>query len=78
MVFLASLIQMYTLILIAVVLISWFPVPQDNTVVRTLRMLTEPVLAPVRRLLPDMGGIDFSPVVVLLGLQFLGQALMGG
>ena len=78
MVFLASLIQMYTLLLIAVVLISWFPVPQDNTVVRTLRMLTEPLLAPVRRLLPDMGGIDFSPVVVLLGLQFLGQYLMGG
>ena len=40
-------------------------------------MLTEPLLAPVRRLLPDMGGIDFSPVVVLLGLQFLGQYLMG-
>ena len=59
MVFLASLIQMYTLLLIAVVLISWFPVPQDNTVVRTLRMLTEPLLAPVRRLLPDMGGLIF-------------------
>ncbi|MDB4483994.1 YggT family protein [bacterium] len=45
---------------------------------QTLRMLTEPVLAPVRRILPDMGGIDFSPVIVLTALQFLGQFLTGG
>ncbi|MDB4368208.1 YggT family protein [Mariniblastus sp.] len=78
MIILASLIHLYTLILIGVVLISWFPVPQDNPVVQTLRMLTEPVLAPVRRILPDMGGIDFSPVIVLTALQFLGQFLTGG
>jgi YggT family protein len=37
----------------------------------TLMRLTEPVLAPLRRLLPNLGGIDISPVILLLGLQFL-------
>ncbi|MEK7366425.1 MAG: YggT family protein, partial [candidate division NC10 bacterium] len=37
---------------------------------------TEPVLRPVRRLLPFPGGIDFSPLVVILGLVFLQQFLV--
>ncbi|MGV4876941.1 YggT family protein [Acetobacter indonesiensis] len=41
-----------------------------------LNRLTEPVLEPVRRLLPNLGGIDFSPMVVLLGIQYLLQPLL--
>lgn len=33
--------------------------------------ITEPLMAPVRRLLPDMGGLDLSPLIVLLGVQLL-------
>ena len=40
---------------------------------RVLFKLTEPVLGPIRRILPDLGGLDFSPVVVLFALQFLKQ-----
>lgn len=40
-----------------------------------LSRLTEPLLAPIRRLLPDLGGIDFSPIVLILLLQFLQNAL---
>ena len=37
----------------------------------TLNRLTEPVYRPVRRFLPDMGGLDLSPLIVILGLWFL-------
>ena len=37
----------------------------------TLNRLTEPVYRPVRRLLPDMGGLDLSPLIVILALWFL-------
>ena len=37
-----------------------------------LDRLTEPLLRPIRRVLPDLGGIDISPIVLLIGLQFLG------
>jgi YggT family protein len=36
-----------------------------------LQRLTEPLLAPIRRLLPNMGGLDISPIILLVGLQFL-------
>ncbi|MYI74782.1 MAG: YggT family protein, partial [Acidobacteria bacterium] len=39
---------------------------------------TEPVLAPIRRVLPDMGGLDFSPLVLLIGLRMLRGLLVTG
>ena len=44
-------------------------------IVETLYRLTDPILRPIRRLLPDLGGIDISPVVLLVGLYFLQYAL---
>ncbi|MCB0011584.1 MAG: YggT family protein [Anaerolineales bacterium] len=43
---------------------------------RVVRDLTEPVLAPVRRILPPMGGLDFSPMIVLLVAGFLRGILL--
>ena len=42
---------------------------------RTLYRLTEPMLRPIRRLLPNLGGVDISPIILLLGLFFL-QSLL--
>ena len=42
-----------------------------NPITRFLIDVTEPILAPIRRLLPSSGGIDFSPTIVLLGLFLL-------
>ena len=39
--------------------------------VRVIVQITEPIMAPARRLLPDMGGLDLSPLIVLLGVQLL-------
>jgi YggT family protein len=54
---------LYSVILLARVLISWFPVDPYNPIVRVLHQLTEPLLAPIRRLLPQTGAIDFSPLI---------------
>lgn len=74
-----TVLDIYFWIIIATVILSWLVafnvINGSNPYVRqvgyALRRLTEPVLAPVRRVLPDLGGIDISPIVVLIGLQFL-------
>jgi YggT family protein len=44
--------------------------------VRTLYALTEPLLAPIRRVLPPMGGLDLAPMVLLIALQLLKRLLL--
>ena len=68
---LIRLIDLYSLIIVAAVVVSWINVPRDHPAVRLLHRLTEPVLAAVRKILPPMGGMDFSPLVVLIGLRVL-------
>ena len=69
------LLDIYTWIIIAAALISWVNLSPYHPVVRTLRRLTEPVLAPIRRLLPPTGAVDFSPVVPFLVLSIVLQAV---
>lgn len=63
----------YQLVVIVAALITWVNPDPYNPIVRTLRTLTEPVFYRVKRWLPfvNMGGIDLSPVVVILVLGFL-------
>jgi YggT family protein len=75
---LGTVLTIYTWILIARAVISWVSPDPYNPVVRFLYNVTEPVLYRVRRLVPSVyGGIDFSPLIVLLGLQFLQIFLVG-
>jgi YggT family protein len=79
-----QIIDIYFYILLANVIISWlgafniinYNSPAVRQINRILYQLTEPVLAPIRRILPNLGGLDFSPVVVLLGLQFLKKLIL--
>jgi len=50
--------------------------PTDRALLRALEQLTEPLYRPIRRVLPDFGGLDFSPLVVILVIGFL-QRLLG-
>ncbi|MBC8038556.1 MAG: YggT family protein, partial [Rhizobiales bacterium] len=50
--------------------------PYVRQVGYALRRLTEPLLGPIRRILPDLGGIDISPIVLLLALYFLRRLLI--
>ena len=54
------------------VLFSWMgPGSRENALFRLSYQITEPILAPVRNLLPQSGGVDFSPMIVSFLLMFL-------
>ncbi|HLF28640.1 MAG TPA: YggT family protein [Anaerolineae bacterium] len=63
------LFELYSLILIARILASWVRLDPYHPLVRLLYQLTEPLLAPIRRLLPQTGMIDFSPIVAFIVLR---------
>jgi len=72
-------VRLYMLALFVRIIMSWFPIEyRHGEFYRFLFKITEPVLAPFRRLLPPMGGMDFSPLLVFLLLEFLIRALVGG
>jgi YggT family protein len=68
---LAAILSLYWYVILARVLMSWFNPSSNNPIVDGIYRLTEPVLAPIRRLLPPMGGFDLSPLVVFFILMFL-------
>ncbi|MFH1605198.1 MAG: YggT family protein [Pseudomonadota bacterium] len=68
---LASLIDLYSLVVVVAVVLSWVRLDGRNPLAAIVYGLTEPVLEPIRRWLPPMGGLDFSPMVLLIGLQVL-------
>ena len=72
---LTSLIDLYSLIVLAAVIMSWLPGARHNALGRIVYRLTEPVLAPIRRALPPMAGLDLSPLVLLLVLRLLQRLL---
>jgi YggT family protein len=71
MLFLDRLIDLYSIVVLVAVILSWVRLDRRNPLVTITYGLTEPVLAPIRSVLPPMGGMDFSPMVLLLVLQLL-------
>jgi YggT family protein len=71
--FVASLLEIYKWVIIASALITWVSPDPRNPIVMILRQVTEPVLAPARRLLPPWktGGLDFSPLIVIFAIQLV-------
>lgn len=72
---LALLIDGYTMVVFAAVVLSWIRLSPDNPIVRVVQALTEPVFEVIRKVLPSMGGFDLSPMVLLFALQLLRRAL---
>jgi YggT family protein len=78
-----KIIEIYTWVVIASAIMSWLVaigvVNVRNQYIRCvvdfLYRITEPVLRPIRRFLPNLGGIDISPVILLLGLFFVRSLL---
>jgi YggT family protein len=68
---LGQLIDLYTVVVFIAVLISWLGLPPFNPVVRFTRMATEPLLVPIRKLVPSVGGLDFSPMILLILLRIV-------
>ncbi|HZP37926.1 MAG TPA: YggT family protein [Methylomirabilota bacterium] len=78
--FVGWLLGLYSWVIIAAALISWVSPDPRNPIVMFLRQVTEPVLAPVRRFLPPWktGGLDFSPLIVILVIQFVERVVLPG
>jgi len=83
-VILNNLIDIYLLVVIVGVILSWlisFNVVNTRNqfvaaVARITYQLTEPALRPIRRILPSLGGLDFSPVVLILGLIWINDYIL--
>ena len=74
---LSGILTLYFWIVIASAVMSWIEPNPYNPIVRTLRALTDPVFDFFREHLPVVfGGIDFSPIIVIIGIQFLQQYLI--
>jgi YggT family protein len=67
------LIYLYILAFVLRTLASWFVRDYHGTVVEFLVDVTEPILAPIRRLMPRALGVDFSPMIAILVLFVIGQ-----
>ncbi len=74
------LFQVYTILIFARVIFSWIRVdpyhPTWGPILRFIFQATEPIMEPVRRIMPSMGGLDFTPIVVLIGLDLLRRVLI--
>jgi YggT family protein len=70
---LSLLFNAYSLVVFLAVIASWLKLSPEHPLVRVTSTLTEPVLAPIRRVLPSMGGLDFSPMVLLFALRLLAR-----
>ena len=73
----STLLTLYMWVVIISALLSWVNPDPYNPIVRFLRNITDPVYARIRRLLPFVviGGIDLSPVVVIVAVQILSALL---
>ena len=76
------LLQAFAAVVLARVILEWMPVPDEHPVGRVrhwLRVVTQPVLGPIRALIPPLrvgsAAIDLSPVIVILLLNLLAGAL---
>ena len=76
------LLQAYLIVMFARIILSWFPIKPGSglaTVYGFLYSITEPVLGPIRRVIPPLGaggmGIDLSPIIVFFGITILQRAI---
>ena len=76
------LLDAYLIVMFARIILSWFPVEPGSglaTVYGFLYALTEPVLGPIRRVIPPLGmggmGLDLSPLIVFFGISILRGAI---
>jgi YggT family protein len=66
-----ALVNIVSLIVFISVILSWFPGARDNPMARGILGMTDPVFDKIRQFVPPVGGLDLSPMLVILGLQLL-------
>lgn len=56
-------------------ILTWFPINRDGPIFQALDAITEPILMPMRRIVPTIGAIDISPMVAIFALYVVSSAL---
>ena len=77
--FISELVRLYEIVVIVTVVMSWLIAygaikpydPRIRAFMQGINAVTEPLLRPIRRLLPNMGGLDLSPLLLWLGCRFV-------
>jgi YggT family protein len=72
---LGVLVNVYFFALLAMIILSWVAPGGNNPALFLLHQVTEPVMAPFRKIIPPMGGLDFSPIVVFILINIIQIAL---
>jgi YggT family protein len=77
---LAGIIQLlFTVLSFAIIgraLLSWFDPRMQSSIGRVLVEITEPIIAPIRRVVPSLGMIDISPIIALILIQLLSRLIV--
>lgn len=76
--FVSILFQVLIFAILIRALMSWFPIAPGSPLIRILDDVTEPILGPLRRVVPRLGMMDITPIVAMIGLQLLQQILISG
>lgn len=71
----AFLVQALGFAIFARSILTWFPIDRDGPVVQALNAITDPILDPLRRVLPTIGALDLSPMVAIIVLFTLSRFL---
>ena len=73
--FIAILCQVLALIIFIRAILTWFTISRHNPVVAFLDFITEPILAPLRRIIPTLGMIDITPMLAIIILLIIARII---
>lgn len=74
--FVVVLARVMNLAILARILLSWVNIDPNNRVIRFLYEITEPILGPIRRVMPSLGGLDLSPMIALVLISLAERVLL--
>ena len=81
MIVVIQIVQIFVQVLIFSIfarsLLSWFPIDRNGAVFQALDAIVEPILMPLRRVIPTVGMLDLTPMVAIFLLLFISSALQG-
>ena len=75
--FVEAIFNIIMLAILARVLLTWFPATRYSSLYRIIYELTEPILSPLRRVIPPIGMVDLSPLVAIILLEVLARFISG-
>jgi len=74
---LGAFFSFLTYAVLARALLSWFRPDPEHVLVRLLLRVTDPILNPIHRVMPNLGGLDLSPIIAIFGIQIVQSSVVG-